>query len=151
LILTPSNLAHTDPRPTTGEAVQLATWRVAGAVERGASAGRRRRALRVGRRSVEVLDGASGGPDRTAGTPHRGRTAKRTRRGLKSPARSGASQRSARRGPPSERVKNPRPEGSRPPAARSAPAQAETVHATILHRAWPGRSAASPSPQRVSA
>ena len=62
----------------------------------------------------------SGASDRRTGANLRRRNDGRHRCGLKSPARSGASQRSARRRPPSERVKNPRPEGFRPPAARSA-------------------------------
>ena len=113
-----------------------------GAVEREASVGRCRGAHRAGRRNVGVLRrgfGRSG--------PHdgpRGRKTKRTRRGLKSLARSGGfadlppAILQVRMGPPSERVKNPRSEGSRPPTARSAPAQAETVLHTLHIRAWPG-------------
>jgi hypothetical protein len=51
--------------------------------------------------------------------PWRRRIGGRNRPGLKSPMRSRTRQRPARRGPPSERVKNPRSEGFRITAARS--------------------------------
>ena len=57
---------------------------------------------------------------RTGRRASRDRRTKRNRRGLKSPMRSGACQCSARRGPPSERVKNPRPEGFWKKITRSA-------------------------------
>jgi len=54
------------------------------------------------------------------------------------------SQGAARRRPPSERVKNPRPEGFRPKAARSARVLSKRSTPKTIIRAWPGRSAASP-------
>ena len=55
---------------------------------------------------------------------------------------------SARRGPPSERVKNPRSEGFRKTAARSARLRRNGPTLQTLHRARPGRFAPSPFAQR---
>jgi hypothetical protein len=107
------NRAHTSPRPVAGEDVRPATSACGG----GGRAGSARRWS-----SVTTFATVLGRFPETSGrNPGGGGIGERGRRGLKSPARSGRGRRpSARRGPPSERVKNPRSEGFWKTAARSA-------------------------------
>jgi hypothetical protein len=106
-----SNRPHNRPRPVVGEDVRPATL----TCDRGGRAGSARRWS-----SVTPRASRSGSlKHRDEGLAARDRRTHQARAEIARAVRR-VSQPSARRGPPSERVKNPRSEGSRPPAARSA-------------------------------